>query len=286
MFKSLSETVMQGVCPYCKKDSFVYTYENEKVFLCHHCQRHLSYEKVIKNANNDNNDSGVSRSDNKININYDSILYGYQSLSDLPSNHECIRYVRSRNIPSSVYSDLYYCDNFSEIASYAEVKLLPSKRLMLPLRDKAGRLFGIQGRAIDKSEPRYITLMFDKDEDKLYGQDKVDMTKTFYVVEGPIDSLFLENCIAMAGSDGLSDKYFSNAVLCFDNEPRNKQIVDKVERYIEKGFKTVVWPDHIKDKDINDMILKGVNVQHIVEQNTYAGLAAKIKFNAWKKTNG
>ena len=68
MFKSLSETVMQGVCPYCKKDSFVYTYENEKVFLCHHCQRHLSYEKVIKNANNDNNDSGVSRSDNKINI--------------------------------------------------------------------------------------------------------------------------------------------------------------------------------------------------------------------------
>ena len=125
--------------------------------------------------------------------------------------------------------------------------------------------------------------MFDKDEDKLYGQDKVDMTKTFYVVEGPIDSLFLKNCIAMAGSDGLSDKYFSNAVLCFDNEPRNKQIVDKVERYIEKGFKTVVWPDHIKDKDINDMILKGVNVQHIVEQNTYAGLAAKIKFNAWKK---
>ena len=125
--------------------------------------------------------------------------------------------------------------------------------------------------------------MFDKEEDKMFGLDKVDITKTFICVEGPIDSLFLKNCIAMAGSDGLSDKYISNAVLCFDNEPRNKQIVDKVERYIDKGFKTVVWPDHIKEKDINDMVLKGVDVQSVVERNTYAGLAAKIKFNAWKK---
>ena len=286
MFKTISETVMQGLCPYCERDSFVYTYEDEKVFLCHHCQRHLSYEKVVKNVNIDSNDSRNTGSTNKININYDSILHNCQSLSYLPSDHVCLRYVRSRNIPTGVYSDLYYCDNFAEIASYAEIKLLPSKRLVLPLRNKNGKLFGVQGRALDGSDPRYITLMFNKDEDKLYGQDKVDMTKTFYVVEGPIDSLFLKNCIAMAGSDGLSDKYNSNAVLCFDNEPRNKQIVDKVERYIDKGFKTVVWPDHIKEKDINDMILKGIDVQHIVEHNTYAGLAAKIKFNAWKKVNG
>lgn len=286
MFKTISETVMQGLCPYCERDSFVYTYEDEKVFLCHHCQRHLSYEKVVKNVNIDSNDSGNTWSSNKINVNYDSILCNSQSLSYLPSDHECLRYVRSRSIPVSVYPDLYYCDNFAEIASYAEIKLTPSKRLVLPLRDKNGKMFGVQGRALDGSDPRYITLMFDKEEDKLYGQDKVDMTKTFYVVEGPIDSLFLKNCIAMAGSDGLSDKYNSNAVLCFDNEPRNKQIVDKVERYIDKGFKTVVWPDHIKEKDINDMILKGIDVQHIVEHNTYAGLAAKIKFNAWKKVNG
>ena len=90
----------------------------------------------------------------------------------------------------------------------------------------------------------------------------------------------------MAGSDGIDDKYNSNAVLVFDNEPRNKQIVDKVEKYIDKGFKTVIWPNHVKEKDINDMILKGVDVQSIVEQNTYAGLAAKIQFNSWKRVNG
>jgi len=286
MFKTLSESVMQGSCPYCKRESFVYTYQDEKMFLCHHCQRHISYEKVVKNVNMDSDGSRSERSFNKVYINFSSILSNCQSLSDLPSDHDCIRYVRDRSIPSSVYSDLYYCDDFAEIARYAKVSLRPSKRLVLPLKNKDNKLFGVQGRALDGSEPRYITLMFDKDEDKLYGQDKVDMSKTFYCVEGPIDSLFLKNCIAMAGSDGLSDKYNSNAVLCFDNEPRNKQIVDKVERYIDRGFATVVWPDHIKEKDINDMILKGINVQSVIEQNTYAGLAAKIKFNAWKKVNG
>ena len=286
MFKTLSETVMQGSCPYCDRDSFVYTYEDKKMFLCHHCQRHLSYEKVEKNVRSDNNGSGVTGFSNTVAVNFSGVLRNCTVLSNLSSDHDCILYARSRKLPLSSYSDLYYCEDFREIASYAEIEVGRSRRLILPLRNEKEELFGVQGRSLDGSEPRYITIMFDKNEEKLFGKDKVDMTKTFYVVEGPIDSLFLKNCIAMAGSDGLSDKYNSNAVLCFDNEPRNKQIVDKVEKYIDKGFKTVVWPDHIKEKDINDMILKGIDVQGIIEQNTYAGLAAKIKFNVWKKTNG
>ena len=286
MFKTVSESVMQGTCPYCGRDSFVYTFEDSKMFLCHHCQRHLNYEKVENNVNSNNNASRDIRNANTVIINYDNVLHNCTVLSNLPDDHFCLQYTRSRNIPVSVYSELYYCEDFGEVASYAEVKAGVSKRLILPFYNKDGELFGLQGRSLDNSEPRYITLMFNKEEEKLFGMHKVDMTKTFICVEGPIDSLFLKNCIAMAGSDGLSDKYISNAVLCFDNEPRNKQIVDKVERYIDKGFKTVVWPDHIKEKDINDMILKGIDVQGIIERNTYAGLAAKIKFNAWKKING
>ena len=286
MFKSLSECVMQGTCPYCGNDSFVYTYEEEKVFLCHHCQRHLSYEKVIKNVNMDSNDDRNIRPVSRVAVNYQSVLRNCQSLSDLNDNHECVLYARSRNLPDSVYSELYYCEDFGVVAQAAGIKIKGSKRLVIPLKNERGELFGVQGRSLDGSEPRYLTIMFNEDEEKLYGKHTVDLTKTFYCVEGPLDSLFLKNCIAMAGSDGLSDKYNSNAVLCFDNEPRNKQIVDKVEKYIDKGFKTVIWPDYIKEKDINDMILKGIDVQSIVEHNTYAGLAAKIKFNAWKKVNG
>ena len=286
MFKSLSESVMQGYCPYCGNDSFVYTYEDEKMFLCHHCQRHLRYEKVLKNDNLHGNAVGSSSSIQSVSINYSTVLSNCTLLSDLPSDHECVVYARNRNIPSSVYYELYYSDNFREVASYAKIELKNSKRLILPFFDEDNKLFGLQGRALDGSDPRYITIMFNENKDKLYGLHKVDLTKPFFCVEGPIDSLFLKNCIAMAGSDGLSNKYNSNAVLVFDNEPRNKQIVDKVEKYIDKGFKTVIWPDHIKEKDINDMILKGIDVQSIVEHNTYAGLAAKIKFNAWKKVNG
>lgn len=286
MFKSLSESVMQGSCPYCGNDSFMYTFENEKMFLCHYCQRHLKHEKVENNVDVGNNVIGDKCSIQSININYNNILHNCTLLSDLPYNHECLLYLRSRAIPDNVLNELYYCDDFREIATYAKIDVRSSKRLILPFFDKQGNLFGLQGRSLDGSDPRYITIMFNKEQDKLFGLHKVDLTKTFYCVEGPIDSLFLKNCIAMAGSDGLSDKYISNAVLCFDNEPRNKQIVDKVEKYIDKGYKTVIWPDYIKEKDINDMVIKGVDVQSIVERNTYAGLAAKIKFNVWKKVNG
>lgn len=286
MFKDISEDVMQGSCPYCDKDAFIYVYEDKKMFLCHHCQRHLNHSKVKFNVDSNSTISGNIGLSVNSNINYSSILHSCKVLSDLSNSHACVEYIRNRGIDNSHYSELYYCEDFGEIAKFAGVKLPASKRLILPFIDEKGDLFGLQGRALDGSEPRYITLMFKEDKEKLYGKNKVDMTKTFYVVEGPIDSLFLKNCIAMAGSDGINDKYNSNAVLVFDNEPRNKQIVDKVEKYIDKGFKTVIWPNNIKQKDINDMVLQGVDVQSIVEQNTYAGLAAKIQFNVWKKVNG
>jgi hypothetical protein len=37
------------------------------------------------------------------------------------------------------------------------------------------------------------------------------------------------------------------------------------------------------EKDINDMVIAGHDVQKIVECNTYSGLEAKLKFNTWKK---
>jgi hypothetical protein len=283
MFRTISESVKEGTCPYCGKDAFVYTYEDKSMFLCHHCQRHLDEDKVKRYVNNNNDDSRDTGASKSVAVNYSSVLRSCSVLSDLPDNHISVQYARSRNFPSDAYSKLYYCPDFGEVSAYAGIKTVSSERLILPFYNSDNQLFGLQGRSLDGSEPRYITLMFDKEEDKMFGLDKVDITKTFICVEGPIDSLFLKNCLAMAGSDGLSDKYISNAVLCFDNEPRNKQIVDKVERYIDKGFKTVVWPDHIKEKDINDMVLKGIDVQSVVERNTYAGLAAKIKFNAWKK---
>ena len=73
------------------------------------------------------------------------------------------------------------------------------------------------------------------------------------------------------------------AVFVYDNEPRNKQIIDRISKAIDKGFEVVIWPTNLEEKDINDMFLAGHDVQSLVEFNTYTGLEAQVKLSEWKK---
>ena len=118
--------------------------------------------------------------------------------------------------------------------------------------------------------------------------DKIDWEKTVYIVEGPFDSMFLENSIAMVGADMDKSFFITNFetkfVIVYDNEKRNKQIVERMEKAINLQFPIVIWPDTINEKDINDMILTGLNVQDVVKSNVYSGLHAKTKLTSWKKT--
>ena len=121
-------------------------------------------------------------------------------------------------------------------------------------------------------------------------RSKLDVSKPVYVVEGPIDSLFLNNCVATMDAAlyvassiiGLDNDY----VFVYDNEPRNKQIVSNMKKTIDLGRKVCVWPDTIQQKDINDMVLAGMHpseIQHIIDNNTYEGLMAVMKMNQWSK---
>ena len=148
-----------------------------------------------------------------------------------------------------------------------------------------GSWFGYQGRSLDPNDKmRYITIMFDEDRSKIYGLDRIDESESVYIVEGPFDSTFIQNSVAMAGSD-VDPRTFgwSDYIWVYENEPRNRQIVDRISKTIGRGEKVVIWPNDISEKDINDMILTGHNVQHVIESNTYHGLEANLKFNNWKK---
>ena len=160
-----------------------------------------------------------------------------------------------------------------------------SARIIIPFRDKQGNLFGYQGRSLaPKAKLRYITIMLDEEQPKIFGLDKVKEDKPIYIVEGPFDATFLENSVAMAGSDAdVRTLGWSNYIWIFDNEPRNREIVARISKVIDRGDKVVIWPKNIQEKDINDMVLAGRDVQNVVDSNVYSGLEATLKFNDWKK---
>ena len=217
------------------------------------------------------------------------ILKNLKSISDLPEKHPARTIIEKRKLPPKCLNDLYLCESFYKFTN----SLIPNKfpsldgdhpRLLIPFRDKDGEVFAYQGRAFGDEIPKYITIKLNSDADKIFGLDKVDMKKKIYVVEGPIDSLFLDNCIAVAGAD--FNNVQGDLTVIYDNEPRNKEIVKQIEKTINQGRSVVLWPDSMKEKDINDMILSGytkLQIQKIIEDNTFEGVSAKLRFTGWKK---
>ena len=160
---------------------------------------------------------------------------------------------------------------------------------MIPFYDRAGKFFAFQGRAFGKEVPKYITIKFDETKQKIYGLDRIDLNKPVMITEGPIDSLFLDNAIALAGADadgGITIQH-QQCTMIYDNEPRNEHIVNRMIKSVDKNFNIVVWPKTFEVKDINDMILSGksaVQVQTLIYNNTHSGLAALQHINNWKRT--
>jgi len=207
---------------------------------------------------------------------------------DLPkasSNSRAKKYLVDRKIDPEKF---YYADNFMEWTNkqrrtFDDI-VRDEPRIVIPMYDESKNLIGFQGRALNSSANKYITVMIDEDAPKIYGLNSINKKLPVYVVEGPFDSTFVSNSVALCGSDGdVSCLEGSSIVFVYDNEPRNREIVDRIRKCIDGGQKVVIWPDGIDEKDINDMILAGHGVQSVLELNTYSGLKAKIKFNNWKK---
>ena len=126
--------------------------------------------------------------------------------------------------------------------------------------------------------------MFVDDAPKIYGLDEINDSEPIYIVEGPFDSTFIKNSVAMCGSDvDIGSFNWGDYIYVYDNEPRNREIVNRISKTIDRGDKVVIWPNNIYEKDINDMVLAGHDVQSIVELNTYDGLEANLKFTTWKR---
>lgn len=224
-------------------------------------------------------------------------LAGIKKVSQLKPDDPVKKYVVSRKIPSKYHFKLYYVKRFMEWIN----TIIPNKfdekqlkrdepRLVIPFFDSDGNIFAVAGRSFKQNSIKYLTIKFNEKADKIFGLDELDRSKKVYVVEGPIDSYFLDNSIAFAGIDGNFRKHLNGLdyVVILDNQPRNKEVVDKVARLIREKERVFIWPRGLEDyKDINDLVVDGGytsdEIQNIINKNTYHDLAAQLKFNEWKK---
>ena len=210
-------------------------------------------------------------------------------ISELNTTHRAKKYLINRGINEDTLRKLYYCPNFKSWTNKHKKTFDNTKnddqRIIIPLRHPDGQLFGYQGRSLDPmAKMRYITVMLDQKAPKLYGLEKINTQKPIYILEGPFDSLFLENSVAMCGSDvDIRTFGWSDYIWVFDNEPRNREVVNRIERCINRGDKVVIWPSNIQEKDVNEMILAKYNIHDIIKTNTFSELKAKLQLNLWKK---
>ena len=311
-FKKKNKGVYNFRCPYCgdsqkyknKARGYFFTSKNDLVFKCHNCGVGRSFNGFLKEQFPLIHDqyvmekykaglTGKHRSVPKPVFDFDKPTFkkkiNLERLSDLNNSHLALAYVMGRGLPLDKLDQLYYCPNFKAWTNGLKHTFKSTKhdeeRIIIPLNDKKGNLMGYQGRAFhNPTEMRYITIMLEKDAPKIFGLDTVKTDDTIFIVEGPFDSLFLANSVAMAGSD-LNPRSFgwSDYIWVYDNEPRNREIINRIESTIDRGDKVVIWPESIEEKDINDMFNSGIDPQSVVESNVYQGLQAKLQLNNWKK---
>ena len=314
-------------CPICgdsqknksKARGFVYKKKNDYFFMCHNCGaghtfynflklvdpsllKEYAYERFTNGETGNHNYPKPSFENFKSQPTFDEKKaqkkIELDTIESLPASHYAKEYVKARKIPEKYFNELYFAPCFKMLVESLGVEKQNLKeedpRLIIPFYNENNELIAIQGRALSESKIRYITISLVENESneghklKFYGLNRVDRNKRVYVVEGPIDSMFLPNAIATADSDltRAAKLELTDFVLVYDNEPRNKEIVKQIGKAIASGYNVTLLPENIKQKDINDMILAGISpgeIVDLIDKFTFSNLRANLEFSSWKK---
>ena len=314
-FKRIKPDLYNFRCPICgdsrkhrnKARGYIYTVKANTNFKCHNCGASMSFNNFLKQIDpalqkeysmekfkEGFTGRGFVVEEPKFDKDFlKQPVFKSRILLPLCSEvHGPKKYLEDRGLDSTKF---YYAEKFKEFVNERTKSCDPDRplpfqqgqpdeeRIIIPLYYKK-KLIGVQGRSLGASLVKYITTMFLDDVPKIYGLDEINDSKPVYIVEGPFDSTFIQNAVAMCGSDvDIGSFDWSDYIYVYDNEPRNREIVNRISKTIDRGDKVVIWPTNIHEKDINDMVLAGHDVQSVVECNVYSGLKAKLQFNTWKR---
>ena len=308
-FKQKKPQLWNFRCPYCgdsehnknKARGFVFQHKGDLIYKCHNCQISVPFPKLLQDLNpnlykeyrlekftspkQQRDMRKIKRIVSATPVFKKNILADLTPLANLNKTHPAKEYILKRKLPLEA---LYFTEKFKgwtnsvKPGTFHEISK-DEGRIIIPFKDSEGNVFGFQGRSLHSTGIRYITILLAEGQPKIFGLDTLDHDSIAYITEGPLDSLLLNNGLAMAGADVSLPSSVLHPVYVYDNEPRNKAITDKVEDRINKGDSVVIWPSEVKEKDINDMYLAGHDVQKLVSENTTKGLPALMKFKQWRK---
>jgi predicted RNA-binding Zn-ribbon protein involved in translation (DUF1610 family) len=302
-FKKIKSNLFNFRCPICgdskknknKSRGYFYQIKNNTNYKCHNCGVNISFNNFLKKIYPEthkeyilekyrNGVSGKNFSTEEPKFNFEKP--NFKKTINIPKaseNENAKKYLEGRKLNPDKF---YYVENFKKWTNSLKQTFdsinYDEPRIIIPLYYQK-RLIGYQGRSIGNSKIKYITVMLEENVPKIYGYDSIDKKIPVYVVEGPFDSTFINNSVALCGSDGdVGCLEGSDIIFVYDNEPRNQEIVRRIGDTIDRGNKIVIWPNSIIEKDINDMVLSGLDVKSVIESNVYFGLEAKLKFTNWK----
>ena len=304
-FKRVKPNLYNFRCPICgdskkqksKARGYIYAIKQNVNFRCHNCGASMSLNNFLKQIDpvlqkqysmekfKEGHAGGRNFVVEEPKFNFEAPQF--KPKLDLPKaseNSDAKKYLEDRKLDSTKF---YYTDTFkawsnSHKETFDSVKY-DEPRIIIPLFYK-NALVGFQGRSLGPSKVKYITVMINDEAPKIYGLDQVRGGTPVYITEGPFDSTFLLNSVALCGADGDVRRWgISDPIWVYDNEPRSTEICRRIQTSIATKQTVVIWPSHIHQKDINDMVLAGHDVQKLVESNVYHGLEATLKFNTWKR---
>ena len=305
-FKRVKPNLFNFRCPICgdsqkhknKARGYFYQVKTNTNFKCHNCGASSSFNNFLKQIDAtlhkqytmEKFKEGFAGGRNFV-VDEPKLEFKkpiFKKKLDLPKATEvpiAKEYLEKRKLDPSKF---YFAHKFKEWANTQKQTFdtigRDESRIIIPLHDTEKNLIGFQGRSLGPNSVKYITVMINEDAPKIYGLDKVDNEKPIYIIEGPFDATLVQNGVAMCGSDlDIRSFGWSDCIYVYDNEPRNREIVNRISKTIDRGDKVVIWPAFVEEKDINDMVQHGHNVSRVLESCTYSGLEAKVKFNIWKK---
>ena len=319
-FKRKDDYLFNFRCPICgdsskkknKARGYIYRKKNDMFYKCHNCDAGKTFGGLLKITDPllhkqyilERYSEGVAapRANKDPEFEFKTPEFGapdrlidklMDRVDTLDATHIAVEYCTQRQIPKEQWHRLYHIENIKDICQlnpkYKDRIKSDESRLAIPFFNEEGILTAVTLRSYGTSPLRYILVKINEDSPTVFGLDCISKTKPVKIVEGPLDSLFLDNCIACAGTSFNKIETLDlpeDSIIIVDNQPKNKEVCNIINRYIKAGRRVVIWPDNILEKDINEMVLAGVqpvNMEDIISNNVFQNLEAELKFINWRK---